>query len=498
MRMKLQIKIFSAFFLAAMVLIAFMVLSLRYFMQRHFTEFVNRTELERYAPLREALADEYRATGDWDRLRADPDAWRDIVIRVARQLYEQRQQASRAEERQATMPSPLQTKTLRDEASQQKLPHFARRLFLLDARKNLLAGEPKPPEEAVRQAITLDDRTVGWLGLRQRHSLRTPLEGAFLKQQYTLFYLLGGGLLAITALVSFVLSRHLLAPIKALITGTQALAARRFKTRIASHANDELGQLADDFNTLAKTLETYEQMRRQWMTDIAHELRTPLAVLRGEIEALLDGIRQVTPERLASLHSEVLNVSRIVEDLHAMSLADSGALVYREEPVCPALILEEALAHFAPRLSGRDIHVDNQLGPERKTTITGDPDRLGQLFANLLENAVRYTQSPGTLTLGQRRDQDRLQVWLEDSGPGVPDEALAHLFDRFYRVDPSRSRSLGGSGLGLSIARTIVETMGGQIHAERNVAGGLRVAMDFPISSRIAPESNPQGWGNDK
>ena len=487
MRMKLQIKIFTAFFLAAMVLIAFMVLSLRYFMHRHFTEFVNRTELERYAPLREALAGEYRTAGGWDRLRADPDVWRNIVIQVARRLYDQRKRESRPEERKATTPPPPQKKDLHAEASQQKLPHFARRLFLLDARKNLLAGDdPRPPEEAVLQAITLDNKTMGWLGLRPRHALRTPLEVEFLKQQYTLFYLLGAGLLAITALASFVLSRHLLAPIKALITGTQALAARRFKTRIVSRANDELGQLADDFNVMAQTLETYEQMRRQWMTDIAHELRTPLAVLRGEIEALLDGIRQATPARLASLHSEVLNVSRIVEDLHAMSLADSGALVYRREPVCPAQILEETLAQFAPRLSGRGIKVDNHLGPESETIITGDPDRLGQLFANLLENVVRYTQSPGTLTVGQKCDQDRLQMWLEDSGPGVPDEALARLFDRFYRVDPSRSRSLGGSGLGLSIAKTIVETMGGQIRAAKSAAGGLRVTMDFPINHRIA------------
>ena len=479
MRLKLQVKIFAVFFLASMILIAFMVISLRYFMHRHFTEFVNRAELERHAPLRQALADEYQSAGGWDRLRADGEIWTNILTEVARERYARRQALSEEEadsgERANADTSSSNT------PSPRQVQRFSRRLFLLDGQKQVLAGTPRPEGDAVLQEIMVNSRVVGWLGLRRRHSPRTPLEVTFIQQQYTLFYLLGGGLLLITALVSYLLSRHLLAPIKALTTGTKALTSRRFATRIDFRSKDELGQLADDFNIMAQTLEKYEQMRRQWMSDIAHELRTPLSVLRGEIEAIVDGVRQASPERLASLHSEVLHVSRIVEDLHALSLADSGSLAYRAEPVRPVAVLEEALAQFQSRLEGKQIRIDNRLGRDREIVITGDPDRLAQLFANLLENTVRYTDASGTLAVGQTRNSDHWTLWLEDSGPGVPAEALPRLFDRFFRVESSRNRAMGGSGLGLSICKTIVETMGGEIRAARGATGGLRMEIRFPL-----------------
>lgn len=488
MRLKLQAKIFAVFFLAATILILFMVVSLRYFMHRHFTEFINRSELERHAPLRQALAQEYQSAGGWKRLRSDNGIWTDILMAVAKDRYAQRMTELEEKPPDGSDAFPSRPPDPDAGLTAHQLKRFARRLFLLDADKNLLAGPDRPPADAVLQEINLNGRTVGWLGLRRRHAPRTPLEVAFLRRQYTLFYLIGGALLAITALVSYALARHLLAPIKALINGTQALAARRFDTRIRSRSNDELGQLAADFNTMAQTLEKYEQMRRQWMTDIAHELRTPLAVLRGEIEAIQDGVRQVSTERLASLHSEVLHVNRVVEDLHDLSVADSGALVFRREAVRPLEVLANTLAQFQPRLEARRIQIDDQLGPRRDTTLSGDADRFSQLFANLLENTVRYTETGGTLTIGQRQDQGQWILWLEDTGPGVPESSLTRLFDRFYRVDASRNRDLGGSGLGLSICKTIVETMGGRIRADHGAGGGLRIEMHFPLKRKEAPK----------
>jgi two-component system sensor histidine kinase BaeS len=178
-------------------------------------------------------------------------------------------------------------------------------------------------------------------------------------------------------------------------------------------------------------------------------------------------------------------MSRIVEDLHALSLADSGALVYRREPVKPVRVLEEILNHFKPRLEKRRIRIDNRLGRDHGAIIAGDADRLGQLFTNLLENTVRYTDSPGSVSIGQSHSPTHWELWLEDSGPGVPAAALERLFDRFYRVEKSRSRTLGGSGLGLSICKSIVETMGGEIRAVKGASGGLRIEIRFPLLQRM-------------
>jgi two-component system sensor histidine kinase BaeS len=311
--------------------------------------------------------------------------------------------------------------------------------------------------------------------------MQTPLEIAFLKQQYVMFYFVGGGILLITAMVSFLLARHLLSPIKQLTEGTQALTSRNFGTRIIVRSQDELGQLAADFNFMAQTLGKNEEMRQQWMTDIAHELRTPLAVLQGEIEAMLDGVREVSRGRLESLHAEIIHLGNIVNDLHELSLAETQALPFRKEPVNPVDVLKEVLNSFETRLAQRQIRVIDDLGADREITLLGDADRLNQLFVNLLENCVKYCDSPGTLKIWQKREDEVWRLYFEDSGPGVPEASVDHLFDRLYRVDKSRSRAMGGSGLGLSICKSIVETLGGDIYARNAPSGGLRIEMIFPL-----------------
>jgi two-component system sensor histidine kinase BaeS len=233
---------------------------------------------------------------------------------------------------------------------------------------------------------------------------------------------------------------------------------------------------------MAQTLEEYERLRRQWISDIAHELRTPLSVLRGEIEALKDGVRQVNRETLDSLYSEARYLSKIVNDLHELSLADTGALAIKKVPIDPVLILNETLGRFKQRFAEQRITILNKLENRPPMTIIGDGDRLQQLFSNLLENTLRYADAPGTLKLGQERTENRLTLFLEDSGPGVPEEALDRLFDRLFRVDRSRSRTLGGSGLGLSICKSIAKALGGEIRAVNANSGGLRIEVELVLA----------------
>jgi two-component system sensor histidine kinase BaeS len=276
----------------------------------------------------------------------------------------------------------------------------------------------------------------------------------------------------------------LLAPIKQLTEGAQAFASRNFDTRIETTASDELGHLASHFNTMAESLERYERMRKQWLLDISHELRTPLSILQGEIEAMQDGLRDTNQEMLDSVHSEVLHISRIVNDLHELSLFESGGLHLKKEPVFIVKELRERILLFQKSFAQHSTSVTDKLGNDEMLTVMGDKGRLAQLFANLLDNTLRHTDAPGSLLVSKTNTDSHVSLYFEDSAPGVPDESLDYLFDRLYRVDPSRNRSKGGSGLGLAIAKNIVESHGGEISAAHSSLRGLKITIVLPLSNK--------------
>lgn len=240
-------------------------------------------------------------------------------------------------------------------------------------------------------------------------------------------------------------------------------------------------RLAADFNLLARTLAHNEQCRRQWVADTSHELRTPLAVLRSEVEALLDGVREPTPERLRSLHGEIMALSKLVDDLFELSLYDLGNLKYRMEPLNPVGIPAEVVSGFRSRFEAKNIALKPLNQHIAKITVLGDAQRLRQLFGNLLENRLRYTDAGGACEIAVRQAETMAMPEVSDSAPAVPESACTQLFERFYRVDSSRSRRLGGAGLGLAICRNIVEAHGGGIRAQVSHLGGLSVRVELPL-----------------
>lgn len=283
----------------------------------------------------------------------------------------------------------------------------------------------------------------------------------------------------LAALATFPLARGLLAPVKRLVDGTHKLAAGDFTTRVAPTSEDELGRLAEDFNQLASTLEKNQQMRRDFMADISHELRTPLAVLRGELEAIQDGVRKFTPETLASLQAEVGTLTKLVDDLHQLSMSDEGALAYQKAPVDLIPLLEVAGGAFRERFASRGLKLQFSL-PD-SITVFGDRDRLMQLFNNLLENSLRYTDSGGSLKISAEQHDKTVRLTFADSAPGVSDDQLQKLFERFYRTEGSRNRASGGSGLGLAICLNIVEAHNGRIIAAHSPFGGLSITVELPL-----------------
>jgi two-component system sensor histidine kinase BaeS len=247
--------------------------------------------------------------------------------------------------------------------------------------------------------------------------------------------------------------------------------------RLRPEGLDELARLARDFNTLAETLAAARQARRKWIADIAHELRTPLSILRGEIEALQDGVRPLDTEALNSLAGEAARLARLIEDLHTLSLSDLGALSYHKEPVDLAEIIEDVVDPQRPALEEKGLRVHLNLG---SFIVSGDADRLAQVFANLLQNSVRYTDAPGRIDVGIKQVVGQVVVQWQDSSPGVPEEDLPRLTEHLFRVEGSRSRAGGGSGLGLAIAAAIVQAHGGTLTAAPSPLGGLRIELRFP------------------
>jgi len=470
------------------MVVALMVGIMRIYVARNFTDYVDHEALERLGDLKAELAKEYKAQRGWQRLKDDPLLWEEILrAAIPRRDSDNRRRPNDLSDLKGRSGG-RDSEAEPQPASRERLPWLARGLALFDiGHQHVVGGLPGlSSENYTLDDISIDGHTVGWLGLHKREHLKNRLVVAFLNQQSRAFYFIGGPILLLAAIVAFLLSKHFLAPIRQLTAGTRALSSRKFNSRINVQSKDELGQLAEDFNTMAQTLEKYEKMRQQWITDISHELRTPLSVLRGELEAVQDGVRQMNRATIDSLHAEVLHVGKIVNDLHELSLADTGSLLFINKPIDPLRVLANTLKSFRTRFERQAIEVQKDPPPIEPLRILADPDRLTQLFSNLLENTLRYVDAPGTLKIGHQCTANRLTLIFEDSGPGVPDESLKHLFDRLYRVDKSRSRCRGGSGLGLSICKSILENLGGEIRAANVPSGGLRLEIALPLISNKA------------
>lgn len=322
--------------------------------------------------------------------------------------------------------------------------------------------------------LKADDRTVGHLGLIPPRILSDKRIQIFASEQNQSLVIIALSIAAGAALLSIPLSGRLVRRITTLATATTKLASGLYDIRVPAEATDELGQLARDFNRLAGTLEKNEQLRRRWVADISHELRTPLAVLRAEVEAVQDGVRQLTPQTMDSLHTEILHLSRLVDDLYELALADIGALTYRKENLDLRTLVGQAVQSYQDEFSAHALTLEYQ-APDEPLILFGDAERLRQLMNNLLQNSLRYTDPGGRLRIDFGEDSEYFQLRFADSAPGVPDEALPHLFDRLYRVENSRSRAHGGAGLGLALCKSIAEAHGGTIGAAPSALGGLEI-----------------------
>jgi len=358
------------------------------------------------------------------------------------------------------------------------------RLALKDAQRHVLAGVAASPWlvavtsiDSLATPLVVDGRAVGELVLAQAQRPADNAAVAFLIAQQRRL-----GLVALLGVLTCVIAAAVLAasfrrPVRQLVDGARQLEAGDFDARLPATRGDELGELARSFNHLAARLGDTERSRRRWMADTSHELRTPLAVLRAQLEALQDGVRSATPEHVATMLAQVLALARLVDDLQA--LTPPPLLL---GPVDAWAIVCDAVAAFEDRIRVAGLAL--QLGtPAGRTTIAGDADRLRQVIVNLLENSVRHTDAGGRIAIAATQAGATLRIAIDDTAPGVPPDALGRLGERFFRVDASRSRESGGSGLGLAVSRQIVEAHGGQLLFEASILGGLRAVVVLPLAA---------------
>ncbi len=520
MKINLNLKIFTAFSVIYILSIACMITMMYFYTSYRFVHYVDNKVVENLDKLVRELSVSFKKDSNWNKFRDVPTAWQKTLADSLPESHfipdfppEPPKNAERIgiDGGDGSNPPPSMhhdppLPSFDDGAHfHPPKPHdikefIFKRLSLWDSDGEFVAGNSFAPEMNIYRDIIINGDVAGRIGLQKSRRPLFPQEIHFLNQQLKMFIFIGIGTLIFCALISYLLANHLLAPVKQLMEGTHAVANLKFDTRIQVFSTDELGQLAQDFNLMAKTLERYEQMQRQWIADIAHELRTPLSIMRGEIEAIQDGIRKYNPAVLNSLHDEVMTLAKTVGDLHELSLADSGALTFVQKPIALEKVLKDTLNQFQTRFFQHRITVENRLDDRSNVLVQGDRRRLRQLFTNLFENTIRHGNSPGRLTVSQECKDNQLIIVIEDSGPGVPQESLERIFDRLYRVDFARSHSREGSGLGLSICKMIVTAHQGLIRAENSSGGGLRIIIALPIitDKRFTQKTLPSGGGGIK
>lgn len=359
--------------------------------------------------------------------------------------------------------------------------YYRQRFLLFNKNQKNLIGDTSF-DKAETHAVIVNKKIVGYIGLRSIRALVQDQTLRFVRQQGEAFLLISAFMLAIAALLTWPLAQWLSRPLCTVREATRKLSKGHFDTRIKIHGSDELADLGTDFNHLAITLENTRESRKRWVADTAHELRTPVAILRGEIEAMQDGIIKVSPDSLASLQQETIHLARLIDDLNQLSMHDMGNLNYKMEDADLNEIIEQTVQSMSLRYNEAGIELELDIIKKAPIIITGDTDRLHQLFANLMNNSLKYTNAPGKLNIVLTREDEKAVVLFEDTPPGVNEEEKKRIFEQFYRIETSRNRATGGRGLGLAICTNIVDGHQGSINAYHSPQGGLGIKIEFPLN----------------
>lgn len=479
--MNLFAKLFLAIVLTNLAIIAIQLGLTAGSLTSDFATLVERSEESHIAQTRARLLAFYQREGSWQKLRHNRRLWQ--------QLMQPQQTLQRRDGRHDKAFNPAQH-------GDRRYFDTGKRISLYDDNKQRIEGKPTLQSNRYQQALKLDGQLIGWLGwdparISEPAASKQISNDEFISQQLINYLWIALSALLLALLMAWFVSKQLSRPIQRLMQCTDKLMQGDFSSRANQTGSDELAILARRIDQLAQILEDNETSRRQWMSDTSHELRTPLTVLKTQLTAIEDGVFTMDADKTALLLREVDNLSRLVDDLYQLTSADVGGYRYSMTEIDPLPLLMQTIQGLESKIAERAITLDVSALTHAMTftprAVIADKERLCQLFANLIENARRYTDTGGQIRVVIGHEASRVIIRIEDSAPGVSDEQKVRLFERFYRVEPSRSRLYGGSGLGLALCKTIIEAHQGSITLSDSSLGGLCVTLSLPYQQQENP-----------
>ena len=474
---KLWHRVFFASMFAVLLAVAILSFAQQAVFKRSFVDYLNQRERESADALIDALREEYRRFG-WERLRGNPQRFNTLV-----------NQALPGEKLPPTLgpppprpgsPRQQDGRDLRQEAQRppppkRRPPPAPPRFALVDPQRESVTGTPLPLGDAEWLEINVDGSLVGYLSLLTEPGMRDQVDLAFAQTQQRSIALTASLVLLLLLPASWWWSRKLAMPLSQLADNARRVGSGDYSARVRLERSDEIGALSESFNRMAEALEQGRTARQRWTAEISHELRTPIAILRAEIEAMQDGVRASNSDTLGSLAGEVERLSALIDDLYQLASADAGALNQQLQQVDLVTIVQQAIAAQKAALDHQRLQIESRL--PANVYVQGDGRQLRQLLDNLLVNALRYVPQDGRVRLSLIETGKTVELIVEDDGPGVADGQLHQLFDPLFRADPSRSREYGGSGLGLALVQRLAQAHGARAEASRSPMGGLRIAI---------------------
>lgn len=367
---------------------------------------------------------------------------------------------------------------------------------LLDANQQAYFTHDRYKADWATLPIRLEQELIGYIAIAPIRDNTSVADKQFIESQNRWFRIIAVLSAIVFTLLAWPASAFLMQPLKRLSAAVEQLAKRDYSVRVDLNSSDDIGKLANQFNRMAQELGEFDQRQRNWIADISHELRTPLAVLQAEIEAIQDGIREASPAVISSLKSETLQLRQLVDDLHAIVINESGGAYLYREPVDLYQLIEQQRELHTQALTEKSLAftlsytnadgnspLDIEDFPDCQLLV--DRSKITQVIDNLLQNSIRYTDNNGVIACVLRENIDKnnhryIELVWQDSSPGVDQKHLTKLFDRLYRVESSRNRAAGGSGLGLSVCKAIIENHQGSISASASSLGGLKMTIQLP------------------
>jgi len=440
-----------------------------------FMDYLQRQEQRRLEGVANNLLQAYVESGNWDFIRGNNQLWF-FMIRPRPGRF-----------------APVEGRHMRNRSRGEFFPEHDRgpfphmrggrrlpKMVLLDENKSLIVGKRKMKGPTQYYPIKQDQQIIAYIESEKPVQITDRLDKMFAAQQNQAFIINTVVSLIVSVLVALLASYYFRRRIRDLNQIAHQLTSGKYEQRVRIKQKDELGQLGDDFNILAETLQKNQRSQQQWIADISHELRTPVAILKGELEALDDGIRPLDNSAIQSLQQEIERLNKLIEDLYQLSVSDMGALKYEKTEFDICGLFTELKDGFKDRFEKQNIRFEGLQNSQNPILFYADKQRLFQLLSNLLENSLRYTDAGGEVRLSCQNSEDSLTIIVEDSAPGIPEQKINQVFDRLFRLDSSRTRANGGAGLGLAIAKQIVLAHRGEIVAAASDLGGVRISCRLP------------------